>query len=128
MSPYDTEDEQLDPAAERLRAKLARLLLVSSLVMMLGFIAVFAAIVYKLGFLHSASEPSFAELAAPSATLSRPPGDARLRLPAGAQLVSADLDGDRALLNLRTADGATLLLLVDIPSGTVLNRIGLAEE
>ena len=45
----DTEDEApLDPAAERLRRKLVRLLFVSGGIMMLGFIAVFAAIVYKL--------------------------------------------------------------------------------
>ena len=47
--PYDTDDDApLDPAAERLRRKLVRLLLVSGGIMMLGLIAVFAAIVYKL--------------------------------------------------------------------------------
>lgn len=38
----------LDPAAQRLQAKLKRLLAVSSLIMVLGFVAVFAAIIYKL--------------------------------------------------------------------------------
>ena len=43
------EDEApLDPAAARLRRKLVRLLFVSGGIMMLGLIAVFAAIVYKL--------------------------------------------------------------------------------
>src|SRR6478735_1566643 len=50
MTAYETEeDAPLDPAAERLRRKLVRLLLVSGGIMMLGFIAVFAAIVYKVG-------------------------------------------------------------------------------
>jgi hypothetical protein len=42
------EDAPLDPATERVQAKLKRLLLGSSLIMFAGFIAVFAAILYKI--------------------------------------------------------------------------------
>jgi len=53
MSQPDYRDEgpgekPLDPAAERIQAKLKRLLFGSSLVMIAGFIAVFAAILYKI--------------------------------------------------------------------------------
>ena len=53
-SPMSIHDDMrsrapLDPAAERLRRKLVRLLFVSGGIMMLGLIAVFAAIVYKVG-------------------------------------------------------------------------------
>ena len=42
MAAYDTEEEEppLDPAAERLRRKLVRLVMVSGGIMMLGLIAV----------------------------------------------------------------------------------------
>lgn len=53
MSQPDYRDEgpeeaPLDPAAQRVQAKLKRLLLGSSLIMFAGFIAVFAAILYKI--------------------------------------------------------------------------------
>ncbi|QDG75760.1 hypothetical protein [Labrenzia sp. PHM005] len=53
MSQPDYRDEgpeeaPLDPATQRVQAKLKRLLLGSSLIMFAGFIAVFAAILYKI--------------------------------------------------------------------------------
>ncbi|OKL44087.1 hypothetical protein [Pseudovibrio exalbescens] len=42
------EDEALDPAAQRIQQKMRRLLMGSSLVMLIGFVAVFAAIFYKI--------------------------------------------------------------------------------
>ncbi|MEM1317529.1 MAG: hypothetical protein AAGF29_04630, partial [Pseudomonadota bacterium] len=48
-NPADDHDEEpLDPKVEAVRQKLVRLLLVSGGIMLLGFLAVFAAIVYKI--------------------------------------------------------------------------------
>jgi hypothetical protein len=116
----DNEEAPLDPAAERLRRKLARLLLVSGGIMLLGFIAVFAAIVYKLGALGEAEDAS--------APAPGNPVEATIRIPSGARLVSADLDGDRALMAAERSDGATELLLVDLHSGAVLGRYRLAPD
>ncbi|SDR33052.1 hypothetical protein [Pseudovibrio sp. Tun.PSC04-5.I4] len=44
----ETVQDELDPAALRLQSKLRRLLMGSSLVMVLGLLAVFAAIFYKI--------------------------------------------------------------------------------
>ena len=123
MAGYDPEDEEpLDPAAERLRRKMARLVLVSGGIMMLGLIAVFAAIVYKLGVLgpDGASRGAGASFAAGTV-------EAAIRLPVGARLVAADLDGDRALLTIE-AEGGSALLLVDLRNGGVLGRYALAPE
>jgi hypothetical protein len=118
MTFSDPDDEApLDPAAERLRRKLARLLLVSGGVMLLGFIAVFAAIVYKLGLLGESGSTAGGE-----------PVEARIALPAGARLLSADLDGGRALLALETAGGGRALLLVELESGRILGRYTIAPE
>lgn len=102
--------------------------MVSGLIMMLGFIAVFAAIVYKLGFWGPGAAPRAETLTPRAAPTSRLAASASISVPRGARLVSADLDGDSALLNLQTEDGGTLLLLVDIPSGTVLGRIPLTPQ
>jgi hypothetical protein len=112
----DEEESPLDPAAERLRRKLARLLLVSGAIMVLGFIAVFAAIVYRLGGFAQGG-PDAAE-APPGAA----PFEASLPMPAGARLMSADLDGNRVLLTVQAADGAVSLLLLELPSGRIIGR------
>lgn len=104
----DDGDPPLDAAAERLRARLARLLLISGGFMMLGFIAVFAALVYKLGFA--------------GAGRAVPPGvavEAAIPLPAGSRLLAADLEGGRALLTTEAA-GVTTLIAVELASGRVV--------
>jgi len=112
MALYDRNDsEPLDPAAERLRRKMTRLLMVSGGIMVLGFIAVFAALVYKLGLLGDAA-----------AIGAGAPVEAAFPLPQGARIVSSSLDGDRALLHIEAADGAATLILVDLASGEVLGR------
>ena len=98
---------------------MARLLLVSGGIMLLGFIAVFAAIVYKLGLLGDADAGG-----APAG----PAIDARVNIPAGARLVSTEMEGNRALLRIEGADGGTSLLLIDLGSGEVLGRFVLQAE
>ena len=101
---------------------MARLVVVSGGIMMLGLIAVFAAIVYKLGMLGDAVAPSGAVERFAAGIVEAP-----IILPAGARLVGADLDSDRALLTVET-DGASTLLLVDLATGNVLGRYALTPE
>jgi hypothetical protein len=114
MTVYNDEDEKpLDPAAERLRRKMVRLLFVSGGIMLLGLIAVFASIVYKLNERAPDASAGF-----PAAS----PVEAEIALPAGHRIVSTALDGERALLTLAAPDGSTSLLLIDLTSGAVLAR------
>ncbi len=97
---------------------MARLLLISGGIMVLGFIAVFAALVYKLGLLGDTDGSRTAVTAT----------DGRIPIPAGARLVSAELEGNRALLRVEAADGSTSLVFLDLRSGTVLGRFVLQPE
>jgi hypothetical protein len=117
MASYDDPEAPLDPAAIRLRAKMVRLLFVSGGIMLLGLVAVFAAIVYKVS--ERGHRPDFSAAA---------PVSARLAVPAGTHVVAAALDGDRALLTLAAPDGATSLLLVDLTTGAILGRYGIGSE
>ncbi len=119
MSAYENEPP-LDPAQERLRRKLVRLLLFSGGIMMLGLIAVFAAIVYKVG--ETGRAPPAGSLSAAA------PAEGEIAVPAGYRLVATALAGERALLTLEGPDGGSLLLLVDLKSGAVLARHRLREE
>ena len=117
MADHDRDDEKpLDPAAERLRAKMTRLLLVSGGIMVVGLIAVFFAIVYRLGFLGPGQD-SWADAGGA-------PLESRIEVPPGARLVSTALDGNRALLGIQAA-GVISLLLVELPSGRVVGRYAL---
>ncbi len=115
----DIEAEPLDPAAERLQRKLVRLLLVSGGIMMLGLIAVFAAIVYKVGQAAPAGDGRLG---------ARSPVEAAITVPAGHRLVRAELDGERTLLTLESPDGSISLFLVDLASGAVLGRYPIVHE
>jgi hypothetical protein len=114
MTLYDETDEApLDPAAVRLRRKMVRLLFVSGGIMVLGLIAVFAAIVYKLNERAPDSSGAFSAAA---------PVEGQIVLPAGHRIVSTALDGERALLTLAAPNGTTSLLLIDLSSGATLGR------
>jgi hypothetical protein len=117
----DAEEAPLDPAAERLRGKLVRLLFVSGGIMLAGLIAVFAAIVYKIGERESAASRS--ERGGGAATV-----EARIVIPAGHRLTSTALDGDRALVQLEAEDGGTTLLLIDLATGAVTGRYAVETE
>ena len=117
----DDSDGPLDPAAERLRRKLARLLLVSGGIMMLGLIAVFGAIVYRLGMLSE-------ERAGPARAGAAGPVEVAIDVPANGRLVAAELEGGRALLTIQDSGGRLSLLLVDLETGATLGRYTLGPN
>jgi hypothetical protein len=121
MRAYESEEEPpLDAAQERLRRKLVRLLFVSGGIMALGLIAVFAAIVYRV------SERTADAGTVPAAGAGHP-AEATIPLPPGYRVTGTSLDGGRMLLTLTGPEDETLLLLVDLASGTVLGRYTVAE-
>ena len=110
----DDIDKPLDPATEKVRRKMVRLLAVSIGVMMIGLMAVLAAVVYKS--VGSGSGGVGGPVAGSQLTID---------LPAGAEVMETALDGERLLLRARTAEG-TRLYLVSLANGAVLAsyRIG----
>ena len=117
----DEEDAPLDPAAERLRRKLVRLLFISGGITALGLIAVFSAIVYKVG--EGGAGPAVGVSGGRGQ-----PVEASIAVPPGARLVSIALDDERALLHLEGVDGSASLLLVDLASGKPLGRYPLQPQ
>ena len=100
----EIEDEKpLDPAIEAVRKRLARLMVVSIGIMMVGLLAVLGAIVYK------------AYGTGPAAVASQ----GTLAIPAGMVVVDQSLDGDRIALRLRGADGIETIILFSLSTGAV---------
>jgi hypothetical protein len=103
------EEKPLDPAVEAVRKRLARLLMVSIGIMMIGLFAVLGAIVYRLQDRAPAMQP-----------------DAAIMLPQGAAIISESLDGDRILLRLKLADGAEMMVIHSATDGALLGRLAVA--
>ncbi|HEX2018902.1 MAG TPA: fimbrial protein [Aurantimonas sp.] len=108
----DEAEEPLDPAVERLRRKMVRLLAVSIGVMMIGVMAVLAAVVYKAVGSGGPAATEGAEIA--------------LALPAGAEILSLSLDGDRALVHASVAE-ANRMYLISLADGRILATYTLGE-
>ncbi|WP_200944748.1 MULTISPECIES: fimbrial protein [unclassified Aureimonas] len=114
----DAAEKPLDPATERLRRKMVRLLALSVSTLFIGVMAVLGAIVYKL---NRDAPPSGTEAA-----------DLAIALPAGSILLDMATSGDTALLRLAPNDGAPASLLrIDLATGAVIARYrldGLAQS
>lgn len=108
------DEKPLDPAVEAVRRKMARLLLGSFGVMVLGLIAVFAAIVYKLNT---------------GVTVSTDLVEAEIALPAGSEILSVSLDGPHVLIHTSQPDNPLgRILVVETDSGRVIRRFTLSES
>lgn len=123
MNPMEeSEDEKpLDPATEKLRRKMVRLLAVSIGVMMVGVMAVLGAIVYKI----NAGGREVAMRETGSTPLALETLEGRIELPDRAQIVSASLDAGRVLLQLKMPDGASSLLVYSLERNRIIARVAI---
>lgn len=106
----DPEEPPLDPAVERVHQKLRTLLRISTLVMVAGLIAVFAAILYRV---------------TRDGDSGRPIGEVTVPAPGGASIASASADGDRLTLVVDEPGGGRQAVVVDLASGAVVARVRL---
>ena len=114
--PNFAEDAEkpLDAAQLRLQAKLKRLLFWSTGVMVLGLVAVFAAIFYRV---------TKADVK-PAVAWDRPV-IAELPLPEGGRVIDTRLDGNRMTVTVESPKGAAILV-VDLETMKVVRRLELA--
>jgi hypothetical protein len=110
---FDEQDEKpLDPAMERVRRKMVRLLAVSIGIMMTGLMAVLIAVVYKV-----ASQPPKPAGATPTSAV-QPSGDGvangDIVLPPGTRIVSQSVSGSQLSLLTQATDGAQTLMVYDM--------------
>ena len=107
----DDKEPPLDEAQLRLQAKLKGLLLWSSGIMVLGLVAVLAAIFYRV--YRAESKPAVA--------FDRPVIQT-LPMPEGGRVTESRLDGNRLLVTFETAKGATILV-VDLETMQAIRRL-----
>ncbi len=108
----EEEEAPLDPALERLRVKMRRLVMVSTLTMLFGIAAVLVAVIYRINRDGGKSQ-----------------GDATIAavLPADARVLAQALDGDRLALTIETG-GETRVLLIDLAAGALARTVTLGRQ
>lgn len=118
--PELNEDQPLDPAVERVRRRMMRLMIVSIGIMMIGLMAVAGAIVYKL------SGRETPRVATPAMV----PGgyQSLLHLPAGSRVVAHSISGDRLTLVGEDPNGRQTVVLIDLASGEEIGRIDIVTD
>jgi hypothetical protein len=122
-APAEEEDKPLDPAMEKVRRKMIRLLGVSIGVMMAGLMAVLFAIVYKM---NSRSEKGPVIASMPSAGMIAGMGE--IVLPAGAYMNSQSLYGDRLSLDVTLKGGAREIHIFDLTSRQIVARFAVISK
>ncbi|MCU0790424.1 MAG: fimbrial protein [Nitratireductor sp.] len=115
------EEKPLDPATEKVRRKMVRLLVVSIGIMMIGLMAVLGAVVYKIG--NPSPGPQVLEAGSPVPV--EPGTEASIDLPQGAEVISSSLDGDNVMLQLRLADGKRQLVVHSLSRNRIIARLSL---
>lgn len=121
----EIEEKPLDPAMEKVRRKMVRLLVISIGIMMAGLMAVLFTLVYKTTTENPASNKPSAELMLP------PEGElltGRIGLPAGAQIRSHGLDGNRIALRVSLQDGSQRLYIYDLAVNRMIGMFEISTE
>lgn len=111
----DEDEKPLDPAMEKVRRKMVRLLVISSSVIVIGLMAVLYSIVYKANKNSAASQNAIVTEAPIAAAQ-------QVTLPKGFVLETTTVDANRIWF-MGTADGKHLMVVYDIATGTTLTQV-----
>ncbi|MEH6724913.1 MAG: hypothetical protein V7703_02055 [Hyphomicrobiales bacterium] len=118
IDPLDDDEKPLDPAVERVRIKLRRLLMGSSLIMVFGFIAVFGALYYRI---TQTSESDDTVAAANNTVV--PDIAATLSLPTDlGVLIDVSLSRGQLVASFENGPDVYTVLVINRADGTIVER------
>jgi hypothetical protein len=109
------DEAPLDPAVERIQAKLRRMILFSGATLGIGVLAVIVAIIFRVSNLSSDRRPA------------GEPWRSTVELPAGATISSTAIDGDRIAITLES-QGSREIHVFDMPSGRSVGTVTLMSR
>ena len=114
-------EKPLDPAMEKVRRKMVRLLAISIGVMMAGLMAVLYTLVHKISdrplkaTAPMVGEAGFAFIVGKEIT-------GTIALPAGAQINNQSLSGSRVLMDVSLSDGKRQTIVYDVTEQRIIAR------
>jgi len=120
----EEEEKPLDPAAESVRRKLVRFMMINLGILFLAVMVVIAALVYKMSRTPGTASAPVTDVQIPAgAVLS---GD--IVLPVGAKVVSQSLSGNRLSIDAELADGSRAIFLYDIAERRVIGQFAIRNK
>ncbi|PWL16899.1 hypothetical protein DKP76_15500 [Falsochrobactrum shanghaiense] len=132
--PDEVPEAPLDPAMEKVRRKMIRLLAVSIGVMLIGLMAVLVAVVYKINRAPDAAavEEARSDIPGQAAAVPALPEpvklvESQIELAPGTRLLSQSLSGDQLSLETLLPDGGTEILVYDHRESRIIGRIKLGN-
>lgn len=123
------EDEPLDPAVERVRRKMMRLMGISVAIMMVGLIAVIGAIFYKISGkgeekkLAGTDQQGVPAVSRVDSNSAMRDIVGEIRLPSGAKLIDTQLESNQILLRIEMESGEVSLWIYDLSANRVFAKI-----
>jgi len=121
----EEEDEKpLDPAAENVRRKLVRFMIVNLGLLFLALMVVIGALVYKARNAPVAGPAPAGEVQAPAGA----PLSGDIVLPVGAKVVSQSLSGNRLSIDAELADGSRSIFVYDIAERRIVGQFPIRNK
>ena len=123
------ENEPLDPAVERVRRKMMRLMGISVAIMMIGLMAVIGAIFYKIsGGGKKKPTATITSESTPNKTIDLTSDIVgNIKLPVGSKLLSAKMDAGRILITIDTGNNTSALWVYDLAANGVIAKISVSQ-
>jgi hypothetical protein len=121
----EEEDEKpLDPAAENVRRKLVRFMIVNLGLLFLALMVVIGALVYKARNAPVAGSSIAGEVQVPAGS----PLAGDIVLPVGARVVSQSLSGNRLSIDAELADGSRSIFVYDIAERRIIGQFAIRNK
>ncbi|RTM09279.1 MAG: fimbrial protein [Hyphomicrobiales bacterium] len=121
----EEEDEKpLDPAAENVRRKLVRFMIVNLGLLFLALMVVIGALVYKARNAPVAGSVPAGEVQVPAGA----PLSDDIVLPVGAKVVSQSLSGNRLSIDAELADGSRSIFVYDIAERRIVGQFAIRNK
>ncbi|TPL47595.1 fimbrial protein [Mesorhizobium sp. B2-4-6] len=124
--PIAEEDEEkpLDPAAENVRRKLVRFMIVNLGLLFLALMVVIGALVYKARNAPVAGPAPAADVQAPAGA----PLSGDIVLPVGAKVISQSLSGNRLSIDAELIDGSRSIFVYDIAERRIVGQFSIRNK
>ncbi|TPI46678.1 fimbrial protein [Mesorhizobium sp. B2-9-1] len=124
--PIAEEDEEkpLDPAAENVRRKLVRFMIVNLGLLFLALMVVIGALVYKARNAPVTGSAPAGDVQAPAGA----PLAGDIVLPVGAKVISQSLSGNRLSIDAELADGGRSIFVYDIAEHRIIGQFAVRNK
>ena len=120
----DDQEKPLDPAAEKLRKRLIRFMVINFGLLFLALMVVIGALVYKMSRTKAPTAPVAGDIPAPAGA----PLTGDIVLPVGSKIVSQSLSGNRLSIDAELTDGSRAIFVYDMAEKRIVGQFAVRNR